>query len=212
MIKFIPFIAYMFFIPFEAYSLDSDFYRDLKVMEDEYQELAKQEGVIRDVLESQAKRIAHKFFNQKMRSEDLAKDFEVFMSNRNITGIDDMMKAIQEFLTKIFGSKAAEVIIKVLGLADSTQAIKDVFEGFKQLQDPIKCDNGVYLLAGGLSYIAGAVAVMYAFYGNPYAIFLATAAGTVARMSSIVVLDVTNLPKYLCDLIHKREFYEIYNF
>ena len=209
MIKIIPFLAYIFFIPFEAYSLDSDFYKDLYEYETGLDSASKEEGKIQEAI---AKRLTHKFFNSQMRGEDLAKDFEVFISQKNIGSIDDLMKALEEFLTKILGSKMAAVIIKVIGMADSAQAIKDIFAGIKQMQDPVTCDNGFYNLSGGLAHVVTMVLVYYFFWSNPMAGLIATPCAIVARQSMILINDLTELPKIICDVLHKREFYEIYSY
>lgn len=194
-----------------GYGLDSDFYKDLYQTQTDLQELNKQEGILRSVLESQVKRIMHKFYNQNMRGEDIAKEFEFFISKKEIGTVDDMIKALQEFLEGIVGSKAAAVILKVLGMADTKAAIEDIYYGYLDMRDPIKCDNGFKRMSGGLAHVTAMVVIAYAMWGNPYLFPLATIGGVVARQSMIIINDVTDLPKLICDFLHKRLVYEFGN-
>lgn len=208
-------IAFVFFfLVVESKTLvafEPNFYGDVYQMENDLSRLAAEEGILKKVLENQVKRIVHRFMNDKMRSEDLARHFEFELTKAKPEKIEDVIRVIKDFLIKVYGSKAGKVIIMVLGMEEMKKSIENIFIGMSELNEDPTCEIGFKKIGESISYITGYVAVMYAFYGQLYAGTLAQIGGFISKEACKLIINVTDLDVNTCNWIHRRN-HEIFSY
>lgn len=209
MIKIIVFMIGL--MSLESKAFEPMFYGDVFEMETSLSDIAREEGVLSKILENRVKRIVHKFMNDKMRSEDLARHFEFELTKAKPEKIEDVIRVIKDFLIKVYGSKAGKVIIMVLGMEEMKKSIENIFIGMSELNEDPTCEIGFKKIGESISYITGYVAVMYAFYGQLYAGTLAQIGGFISKEACKLIINVTDLDVNTCNWIHRRD-HEIFSY
>lgn len=199
-------------VSLNAYSsFDPRFYADVKVMEDDLALTAQQDGILLSILEKQVKRIVHSFMNDKMRSEDVVKQFEFRMNKATIKSPEDVRLITALFLREIYGDKILDILTKILGMEEVKKALLSIYEGFQLIQEDPTCEQGFTKMGTGISYIVGYVAVYYYFQANPAATVLANAGGMIAQEACRLVINVTDIDQITCDWLFKRPSKPIFN-